>query len=328
MNTSAKKGLGRGLSALMGEGAPAAMNRPAPAPQQAAPVAKPTAAAASATVASTAPNTLPVSALAPGKYQPRRHFDEEALAELADSIERHGLMQPIVVRAVAANQYEIIAGERRWRAAKLANFKDVPVIIRELTDTQALELGLIENIQRADLNPLEEAEGYQRLIEEFHYTQENLAQVVGKSRSHIANLLRLLKLPASIKTRIDSGQLTMGHARALLMAKNPEELAQKIVDVGLSVRQAEELAKGIAPAAPVDLGAQILSVPRAGGAPSARRADMPKNEDVVQLEAMLADSLGLHVSIDARGAQAGEITIRYETLMQLDEVIKRLGGGM
>ena len=322
------KGLGRGLSALMGEGAPT-INRPAPRPQPAAPeVAKP-----AETNRDGGVQTLAVTALVAGKYQPRRHFDEEALAELADSIERHGLMQPIVVRQIAPGTYEIIGGERRWRASKLAKLNEVPVIIRELTDTQALELSLIENIQRADLNPLEEAEGYQRLMEEFKYTQENLAQTVGKSRSHIANLLRLLKLPGSIKKRIDSGELTMGHARALLMAKDPEELAQKIVEVGLSVRQAEEMAKGTTLPVDADVSTPILAAPMHDGQGRAHhsgagRAEPVKNEDVAQLEAMLADSLGLHVSIRTKGAQAGEITIRYESLMQLDEVLRRLGGSV
>lgn len=276
---------------------------------------------------------LPVSAIVAGKYQPRRHFDEAALAELADSIERHGLMQPIVVREIANNAYEIIAGERRFRASKLAKLTEVPVIVRTLTDAEALELALIENIQRADLNPLEEAAGYQRLMDEFGYTQEKLAPVVGKSRSHIANLLRLLRLPESIKRRIDTGDLTMGHARALLMAKDPEELAQKIVEIGLSVRQAEDLAKGTVPvqAGVGPLGAalpQQKPAANAGGKGSGRGAQAAKSDDVIQLENMLADSLGLHVSITTTSGQAGEVVISYNTLTQLDDILRRLGGGM
>lgn len=314
--TTAKqtKGLGRGLSSLMGEAAIAV------------PVAAP---AVAVNGDMSAAIRLPVTQLQPGKYQPRRHFNEESLTELADSIERHGIMQPIVVRVVSANVYEIIAGERRWRAAKLAKLEQVPVIIREVDDEQALELALIENIQRADLNPLEEAAGYQRLMDDFGYTQERLAPIVGKSRSHIANLLRLLKLPESIKRRIDSGELTMGHARAILMAKDPEELAQQIVTQGLSVRQAEEWAKNGAPSATTETPIQTTSKsPRTSSTQAPRRTTGDKTEDVMQLENMLADSLGLRVSIDTRGGQAGEVIISYDSLTQLDEILRRLGGGV
>lgn len=308
------KGLGRGLSSLMGETAVSAIEIVAHQGDMSGAV------------------RLPVGQLQPGKYQPRRHFSEEALTELADSIERHGIMQPIVVRVVGAHRYEIIAGERRWRAAQLAKIVEVPVIIREVDDEMALELALIENIQRADLNPLEEAAGYQRLMDEFNYTQEKLAPIVGKSRSHIANLLRLLKLPESVKRRIDSGELTMGHARAILMAKNPEELAEKIVEVGLSVRQAEEWAKGGAPKpvtapealsiTPAEMRVTPLHAPRRRPQQAAS-----KSEDVLQIEAMLAESLGLRVSIDPQGGQAGEVVISYDSLAQLDEILRRLGGG-
>lgn len=312
------KGLGRGLSSLMGEAATAT-----PVAQQVADVAVMAATAASMGVSEQGTLTLPVSQLQAGKYQPRRHFSEESLAELSDSIEKHGIMQPIVVRLVGKNAYEIIAGERRFRAAKQAKLKEVPVIIREVSDEEALELALIENIQRSDLNPLEEAAGYQRLMDEFGYTQEKLAPVVGKSRSHIANLLRLLKLPESIKRRIDSGELTMGHARALLMAKDAEALAKEIIESGLSVRQAEERAKGVVTEAkaPAD-----KSAPRSV-APRARVSNVNKSEDVIQLENMLADSLGLRVSIDTRSGQSGEVIISYDSLSQLDEILRRLGGG-
>ncbi len=309
------KGLGKGLSALMGD-SPAVRDISTPAP------AKTSAAAPS----ETAKNTLPVSALKAGKYQPRRHFDDAAIEELSGSIKKHGLMQPIVVRELKAGSYEIIAGERRFRAAKQAGLTTVPVIIRSVSDGEALELALIENIQRADLNPLEEAAGYQRLMDEFGYTQEKLAPVVGKSRSHIANLLRLLKLPDSIKHRIDSGELTMGHARALLMAKNPEELARQIIEVGLSVRQAEDLAKGIT--TPSDTASANKTAPQAGDGFSAPRNGSAKSEDVLQLEAMLSDNLGLAVKINTRGGKAGEVVIGYESLMQLDEILRRLGGSI
>ena len=307
------KALGRGLSSLMGEAA------------MAVPVSAPAGEVVAINGDMSGAVRLPVAQLQAGKYQPRRHFDEEALTELSDSIEKHGVMQPIVVRLVGKNAYEIIAGERRFRAAKLAQLKEVPVIIREVNDTEALELALIENIQRADLNPLEEAAGYQRLMDEFGYTQEKLAPVVGKSRSHIANLLRLLKLPEKIKARIDSGALTMGHARALLMAKDPEELAQQIIDLGLSVRQAEERAKDPVAA----ISDALLNPPKPKARPSVARSphDAGKSEDVLQLENMLADSLGLRVSINTRGGQAGEVVINYDSLTQLDEILRRLGGG-
>lgn len=309
------KGLGRGLSSLMGEAA------------MAVPVNAPAGEVVAFNGDMSGAVRLPVTQLQAGKYQPRRHFDELALTELADSIEKHGLMQPIVVRLIGKNAYEIIAGERRFRAAKLAKLTQVPVIIREVNDEEALELALIENIQRADLNPLEEAAGYQRLMDEFGYTQEKLAPVVGKSRSHIANLLRLLKLPEKIKARIDSGELTMGHARALLMAKDPEELAQQIVEIGLSVRQAEERAKDPVAA----LSNALLNPAKPKARPSAGVARSPhdagKSEDVLQLENMLAESLGLRVSINTRGGQAGEVVISYDSLTQLDEILRRLGGG-
>lgn len=312
-NAAKSKGLGRGLSSLMGEAAlvevmPNAAAKPA-AKFEAGDVMR-----------------LPLTQLQPGKYQPRRHFDEAALTELSASITKHGLMQPIMVREIAKNAYEIIAGERRWRAAKMAKLNEVPVIIRAASDEQALELALIENIQRSDLNPLEEAAGYQRLMDEFGYTQEKLAPIVGKSRSHIANLLRLLKLPEGIKQRIDSGELTMGHARALLMAKDPELLAQQIIEIGLSVRQAEERAKGIMPIENAAT-ATMISLPKQRPQ-ILRRTGPAKSEDVMQLENMLADSLGLRVAIDTRGAQAGEVVISYESLSQLDEILRRLGGGV
>lgn len=313
-NAAKTKGLGRGLSSLMGEAALVE-------------VAPNTAAKNAAKPEEGDVVRLPISNLQPGKYQPRRHFDATSLEELATSITKHGLMQPIMVREIAKNTYEIIAGERRWRAANLAKLTVVPVIIREASDEQALELALIENIQRSDLNPLEEAAGYQRLMDEFGYTQEKLVPIVGKSRSHIANLLRLLKLPEGIKRRIDSGELTMGHARALLMAKDPEALAQQIVEIGLSVRQAEDRAKGVVPRELMDDGhdeAALVSRPKQ----RPQRRAVEKSNDVLQLENMLADSLGLKVAIDTRSAQAGEVVISYDSLSQLDEILRRLGGGV
>lgn len=305
MSAAQAKGLGKGLSALMSDTYTST-----------APTAAPAASAGEGNLA-----TLPVTALQAGKYQPRQHFDTDALSELADSIAKHGIMQPIVVRAVSGGSYEIIAGERRFRAAKLAKVTEVPVIIRELEDTQALELALVENIQRADLNPLEEASGYQRLMDEFSYTQDALSKIVGKSRSHIANLLRLLSLPEKYRKAVDRGELTMGHARALLSATDQEGLFEQITKEGISVRQAEEWvqAEKGQPAAKSKAGK--------GAAPRAATSG-GKSEDVLQIEKMLADNLGLAVSINTRSNQAGEVVIAYNTLTELDDVLRRLGGGI
>lgn len=338
MNATApkKQGLGKGLSALMGNNPlPAKPGTPGAMPIRTA-VAElvEEVAAASSGIAAQGLRQIDVQHIAPGKFQPRRNFAEEQLAELADSIEKHGVMQPIVLREIAAQQFEIIAGERRWRASKLVGLKTIPAIVRELSDSEALELALIENIQREDLNPLEEAEGYVRLIEEFHYTQENLSKVVGKSRSHIANLLRLLKLPEGVKKYIDSGELSMGHARAILGATDPEAVAARVVAEGLSVRQAEKLAKGES----LDAIAQHIDPARgpAGRSPMSHGESFGgdsgsargKTEDVLQLENMLSDNLGLKVSINTRGGQAGEVVISYDSLGQLDDILRRLGGGI
>jgi ParB family chromosome partitioning protein len=303
------KGLGKGLSALMNDNYTNTVS--------AAPASAPAAAATPVEGIT----TLPLASLVAGKYQPRQHFDDSQLAELSESISKHGIMQPIVVRALAPNRYEIIAGERRFRAAKLANLKDVPVIIRDVADQQALELALVENIQRADLNPLEEATGYQRLMEEFNYTQDALSKIVGKSRSHIANLLRLLGLPEKYRTAIDKGELTMGHARALLSAKDQDTLFALITQEGISVRQAEEwiqTEKGAPASARKQGKEQQVGTNRGAGS---------KDQDVMQIEQMLAENLGLKVSITPRGAQSGSVTIQYESLSQLDDVLRRLGGG-
>ena len=226
--------LGRGLSALFGD-ADASYQ---PKPMGGAPAARDE--KAGATV-----RTLPIEFVQPGAYQPRRHFDEEAINGLAESIRERGVLQPLMVRPIEGERdsYEIIAGERRWRAAQLAGLHEVPVVIRAMTDREAMEVGLIENVQRQDLSPLEEAEGYRRLMEEFEHTQEGLSKVVGKSRSHIANMIRLLTLPAPIKDMMESGKLQMGHARTLVTARDPMALAQEIVRRNLSVRQAEALAQ-------------------------------------------------------------------------------------
>lgn len=314
MSAAQKKGLGKGLAALMSDD----VVQPHIQPQ-----ASPATAAAAAMEAPK--NSLPLSALQAGKYQPRKRFEDDVLHELADSIEKNGIMQPLVVRPVSGNKYEIIAGERRFRAAKLAKLTEVPVIIREVSDAQALELALVENIQRADLNPIEEAAGFRQLMDEFKYTQEKLAAVVGKSRSHVANLLRLLELPESIKKLVDSGKLSMGHARALISTPNAEQLAKRIVAEGLNVRQTETLASGgslEAEAPTAKSGKGSAAVPKQSG------KETMKTDEVREIEHMLAENLGLKVSITTRGAQAGEVSIRYDSLGQLDEILRRLGGTM
>lgn len=278
-----KRGLGRGLSALFGEES---------APTEPARGVK----------------TVPIEHLHPGKYQPRRRFDEETLKSLVESVQKQGILQPLLVRPHAgrSNEYEILAGERRWRAAQLASLRDVPVLVREIADREALEIALVENVQREDLTPLEEAAAYQRLIDEFGHTQEALAQAIGKSRSHIANTLRLLGLPAEVRQMLEDGRLTAGHARALLTADDPLALAHAIVKSGLSVRQTEALAKGAQPSA-------------AGKSRTPARRDA----DIVALERELATSLGLKVSIAFDG-KAGTLTFAYKSLDQLDEVLRRL----
>ncbi|OYW14268.1 MAG: hypothetical protein B7X02_00405 [Rhodospirillales bacterium 12-54-5] len=303
----ANKGLGKGLQALMSDSY--SRNDGA------------TNASAGAAENSNGLRMIALDTLVAGLYQPRRHFAEEELKELADSIRQHGVMQPLVVRKVA-DGFEIIAGERRWRAARLARLTEIPAIVRELTDAQALELGLIENIQRKDLNPLEEGAGYRRLMDEFGYTQDKLAKVVGKSRSHVANLLRLESLPDRIKRYIDDGSLTMGHARALLTAENKEELADRIVQIGMSVRQAEELARGEAPDTADNNGRAAQ-----GRAKKKPAAVADQNDDVAQLEQMLADSLGLKVRITTHNAKEGEVVIAYESLAELDRILQRLSTG-
>ena len=294
-NINKKKGLGRGLSHLFGE-AEAAYRGGEP---QTAPSAAPSGL-----------RTLPVTHLQPGKFQPRRHFDETALAELSDSIRVHGLLQPILIRPIGAgDRYEIVAGERRWRAAQRAGLHDVPVIVQALEDSQALEIALIENLQRQDLSALEEAEGYQRLIDEFQHSHTALGELVGKSRSHIANTLRLLGLPESVKRLVQEGKLSAGHARALLGAPNIDVLARLVVGRGLSVRQTEQLAnQAKAPAKP------------AKGGKSAR-----KDADLMALERDMSAQLGLKLSIDSRG-KGGTVSIEYKTLDQLDEILMRLRG--
>lgn len=281
-----RKRLGRGLAALIGE-----MDKPA-----------------QATAAKIgADGVVPIELVAPSSRNPRRNFAEGDLADLTQSIREHGIVQPVVVRPTSDGRYEIIAGERRWRAAQRAELVNVPVIIRDVDDRVALELAIIENVQRADLNPVEEALGYQQLIDEHNYTQADLGQVIGKSRSHVANTLRLLKLPTEIRTLLVDGALSAGHARALVTAEEPAELAKRIIEGGLSVRQAEALAQE-----PVRPPGQGQAQP------------VPKDADTLALEKALSDATGLKVTI-SHGAKGGQLKITYRTLEQLDEVCRRLG---
>ncbi|MDB5407601.1 MAG: chromosome partitioning protein ParB [Rhodospirillales bacterium] len=249
---------------------------------------------------------VPIEQLRPGRFQPRRIFDDEALHTLSESIRDKGVLQPLLVRRHPddANAYEIIAGERRWRAAQMARLHEVPVVVKELDDRSALEIALVENIQRQDLTPLEEADGFRRLMEEFSHTQEALAQAVGKSRSHVANMMRLLSLPEPVKRLVESGELTAGHARALLNAADPTGLAREIVKRGLNVRQAESLAKS-------------------GKAPRKPATAPAKDADTAALERDLTEQLGLKVDVSF-GGRGGSLTIHYRTLDQLDDVLRRL----
>ncbi len=306
MSTTPTRGLGKGLSVLISEEYSKSFSS----------------AEAEASGSGNGPQLLGIDRIVTGKFQPRQHFSETYLQELSESIKRNGIMQPLVVRPVKNSQYEIIAGERRWRAAKLAGLLEVPVIVRDVEDRQALELALIENIQRQDLTPLEEAAGYQRLIDEFAHTQEELSGIVGKSRSHIANLLRMLSMPDNLKQLLNDGSLSMGHARALMGAKDPQALAEEVVRRGLNVRQTENLCRGegqgIVDAAPKERPASRGSSSRATPAPG------QKDDDIAALEETLTNQLGMPVAINARG-QEGDIVIRYDSLTQLNNIITRLG---
>lgn len=253
---------------------------------------------------------LPVEMIIANRSNPRRSFDADQLEELTNSIREKGVMQPLLVRpSEDPNIFELIAGERRWRASQKAGLHDVPVIVRDVDDKEALELAIIENVQRADLNPLEEAMGYGQLIEQFDYTQQDLAQVIGKSRSHVANTLRLLKLPEDVRGMVASGTLTAGHARTLITADDPAQLARQIVSGGLSVREAEALS-------------QQRDV---AGKRKATEPSVSRDADTVALERRLSDALGLSVSL-AHSERGGKLEIRYKTLEQLDGICARLTG--
>jgi ParB family transcriptional regulator, chromosome partitioning protein len=287
---SSRSRLGRGLAALIGE----------------------VASESSSVERVRGQRRLPTSALRPNARNPRRTFSNAELDELVASLRERGIIQPIVARQLrgAVDAYEIVAGERRWRAAQRAGLHEVPVVIIEATDAEALQIAIVENVQRADLNPLEEASGYHALVEEFGHSQDEIAKIIGKSRSHVANTLRLLKLPDTVKAHIYNGVLSAGHARMLVGQPNAEELAAEIVARGLNVRQVESLAREA-----VNRGAQ-----------SHRRTPLgkgDKNANLVAVEKRISDALGLVVSIDHR-SRGGVLSIRYSSLDQLDDVLRRL----
>lgn len=285
----AKKTLGRGLSALFDD----------------VDVRGPTEAA----VAPTSANMVPIDAIEPNADQPRKHFDETELSELADSIRQKGVLQPILVRPLsgAVGRFEIVAGERRWRAAQRANLHEVPVVKREMDDIEALEIAIIENVQRSDLNPIEEALGYRQLMDKYNYTQDALAQGVGKSRSHIANILRLNNLPPKVQQMVQQGELSAGHARAMLTANDPTSLAMTAVSKNWSVRDVEKAVKA---------GTTQKA--------AASKKTVEKDADTVSLEGDLSAALRMQVSITHKGKQGGELKINYRSLEDLDELCTRL----
>jgi ParB family chromosome partitioning protein len=252
--------------------------------------------------------SIPIASIEPHPGQPRRVFQEEALAELAESIAARGVVQPIIVRP-HGHRFQIVAGERRWRAAQKARLHEIPAIVRDFSDEETLEIALIENIQREDLNAIEEAQGYRRLIHEYSHTQEELGRIVHKSRSHVANLIRLLDLPARVQVMVGAGELSMGHARALITAADPEALADEVVKRGLSVRETEQLARN--------------------GKPTRQRplpiAYKGASADIAALERQLGDMLGLKVTIK-HAPKGGAVTLNYSTLDQLDMICQRLSG--
>jgi ParB family chromosome partitioning protein len=282
--------LGRGLAALIGDSAPDSTSRTTAVGQR----------------------RIPIEFIRPNPRNPRRSFDDEQLAELADSIREKGVIQPIIVRAISqtADAYEIIAGERRWRAAQKAGIHDVPVVVIVADDKQALEIAIIENVQRSDLNAIEEALGYEQLASDFRYSQADLARIIGKSRSHIANTLRLLKLPATIHEMVRSGHVSAGHARALLAVDHPESVAKRILTEGLTVRDVENLSADRQQKAALRMPLEVKSVPA-------------KDADTRALEKVLTDVLGLVVEVNHSG-EKGAVVIRYRSLEQLDALCHRL----
>lgn len=284
-----RRGLGRGLSALMADvsgedNATAAARR--------------------------ADQSVPIEKIEPNPDQPRRRFAEDNLSDLADSIREKGIIQPLIVRKnpTKPGSYQIVAGERRWRAAQIAQLHDIPVVVRDFSDTEVLEIAIIENIQRSDLNPVEEATGYRQLMDRFGHTQEKLAQALSKSRSHIANLMRLLQLPEDVLDYLRAGELSAGHARALITTEDPSALARRVVSQGLSVRETERLAK-----------APKLNTKKR------QAVKIQKDADTRALEGDLSANIGMKVTVDhAPGQEAGQVVIRYQSLEDLDEICRIL----
>jgi ParB family chromosome partitioning protein len=300
MTKTPKKHLGKGLSALLGTSA------------------------VSSVVGQTAPfddlvirseQILPIEKIYPGRFQPRQKFSSPELRELADSIGAHGVLQPILVRnhPDKAGAYEIIAGERRWRAAQLAKLHEVPIVLRNFSDAESLEIGLVENLQRENLSSLEEAEGYRRLVNEFNHSQDDIAKTLGKSRPYVSNIIRLLNLPDSIKEMLRAGDLTAGHARALLNAEDPVNLAKKVLSLGLNVRQTEKLCKG---------ANRGVATPGKRNVPPG----LSKDPNILSLEKELGKLLGLTVEIDFHMG-GGNLNVTYKTLEQLDGVLHILSNG-
>ena len=285
------RGLGRGLSALMADVTEDKSAQASQNPRRADLV-------------------VPIERIEPNPDQPRRDFTPEQLDDLANSIREKGVIQPLIVRKKAGDRYEIVAGERRWRASQMAKLHQLPVIVREYDDTEVLEIAIIENIQRADLNPVEEAMGYRQLMQKFGHTQEKVSEALGKSRSHIANLMRLLNLPDDVQLMLREGHLSAGHARALVTTDNASELAKKVVKDGLSVRQTEKLAK--------KTGSLVEQTKKS-------RPKTHKDADTVALEGDLSANLGMKVSVEhVAGGESGKITINYQTLDDLDELCRIL----
>ncbi len=338
-----QRGLGRGLSALLSENGPEPAGTPAgPAaagpggrPEFAAPKARDPEVPMPGAGSNPSQQTVPIELIRRNPKQPRKVFLKPELDELAQSIRERGIIQPVLVRPLpqAPGEFELVAGERRWRAAQQAGLHQVPVVVRELDDATAFEIAVLENVQRQDLNPVEEAHGYYTLMQDYGRTQDEIAQTVGKSRSHVANMIRLLSLPAEIQSLLVNGQLTAGHARALATTPDPMALAKRVVEEGLSVRETERLAKGIEPSQKADDSAHE---PPAAQADANKTQDKikvraetpaPKDADTLDLERNISESLGLAVDIQHNGAGVGKLVIEYKTLEQLDEICRRLSQG-
>lgn len=292
--TDRKRGLGRGLSALMSDVSETESGK--------------------GSGSTPADRKIPIEQISPNPEQPRKRFEDSDLDDLTASVKEKGIIQPLIVRKVGRDQYEIVAGERRWRAAQRAQLHELPVVVRDFTDVEVLEVAIIENIQRADLNPIEEATGYRQLMDRFGHTQEKMAEALGKSRSHIANLLRLLNLPDAVLEMVRKSELSAGHARALIPATDPLKLAQQILRGGLSVRATEALVKK-------EQAGDVVATSK-----PARVAD-DKDADTKALEGDLSATLGMKVLLNHKaGSETGQIVVSYKTLEELDELCRLLGG--